>query len=179
MPAEMTPEEELLFLFKTALPIQGIDQLLYPGASTILVWVDLSDRPDLQILAEQGELNRDKLFICTWFYVLHSMPDMGIGLRVKMHESPHLTLSLVFPLKYDFDSLMTLGAEGNIWILPGPRPNDLGDMLVGDDAAGFLEKVVERCGQGLYVTLAPDLVEELRRQLAGWKGRRKKKRKKH
>jgi hypothetical protein len=170
MPAEMTPEEELMFLFKTALPIEGIDQFLYPGASTILVWVNISDRPNLRVLAEQGELNRDKMFICTWFYVMPATPMMGIGLRVKMHESPHLTLSLLFPLAYDFDSLSTLSIEGNIWILAGPRPSDLGELLVGDDATGFLEQVVARSGQGLYITLAPDLVEELRKQLAGWKG---------
>jgi hypothetical protein len=163
-----TEEEELRLLFTTALPIAGIDQFLYPGSSTILVWVNLADRPDLSVLAEQGELNRDKMFICTWFYVMPATPKMGIGLRVKMHEPPHLTLSLVFPFQYDFESLTTLSTEGNMWLLSGPRPSDLGDLLVGDDAAGFLEQVVARSGQGLYVTLAPDLVEELRKQLSSW-----------
>ena len=96
-------EEELMYLFTTALPISQIDQMVYPGVSTALIWVDLSDRPDLQVLASQGDLNTDKMFICTMFYVMPTTPMMGIGLRVKMHESPHLTFSLVFPLKYDFD----------------------------------------------------------------------------
>jgi len=157
----MTPEEELLFLFKTALPIQGVDQFLYPEACTILVWVDITDRPSLSVLTEQGELNKERMFICTWFYVMPDSPMMGIGLRIKMHEPPHLTLSLVFPLEYDFDSMKTLSIDGNIWILAGPRPSDLEDMLVGDDAVGFHKRIVEHSGQGLYITLSPDLVEEL------------------
>lgn len=165
---KMSPEEELMALFKTALLIEGIDQFIYPGSTTILVWVNLADRPDLQVLAEQGELNKGKMFICTWFYIMPNTPMMGIGLRIKMHESPYLTFSLVFPLKYDLDSLTTLSSEGNIWILSGPRPKDLADLLVGDDATRFLEQIVERSGQGLYVTLSPDLIEELRKQLLGW-----------
>jgi hypothetical protein len=172
---ERTPEEEeLLLLFTTALPISQIDQIVYPGVSTILIWVDLSDRPDLKVLAEQGELNKNKMFICMLFYVMPGDPMMGIGLQVKMHEPPHLTFSLVFPLKYDFDQLTTLSTEGNFWLLPGPRPSDLGDMLAGENVILFFERVAARCGQGLYITLAPDLVEELRKQLASWEKQYKK-----
>ena len=164
----MPEEEELLLLFTTALPIINIDQFLYPGASTPLIWVNLSDRPDLQVLAEQGDLNQDKLFICTWFYVMPGTDMMGIGLRIKMHSPPHLSLSLVFPLKHDYEQLITLSQEGSLWVLPGPAPEDLQDMLVENDVGGFFERVSTRCGQGLFVTLAPDLVEDLRKQLAGW-----------
>ena len=149
----MPEEEELLLLFTTALP---------------LVWVDLSDRPDLQILAEQSDLNQDKLFICTWFYVMPATPMMGIGLRIKMHSPPHLSFSLVFPLKYDYEQLVTLSQEGSLWVLPGLAPENLQDMLVENDVGGFFERVAASSGQGLFVTLAPDLIEDLRKQLAGW-----------
>ena len=166
--AEMLPEEELLLLFTTALPINSMSEILYPGASTVLVWVDLTDRSDLEILAVQGDLNKDKLFICTWFYVMPSTPLMGVGLRIKMHESPHISLSLVFPLEHYYDQLVTMSAEGSLWILPEPAPLNLASMLVGNDVAGFFERVAAHCGQGLFVELSPDLIEELRKQLASW-----------
>jgi hypothetical protein len=171
---DMPTEEELLLLFTTALPISKIDQLVYPGASTALIWVDLADRPDLGVLAEQGDLNQDKLFICTWFYVMPATPMMGIGLRVKMHTPPHLAFSLVFPLKHDYEQLVTMSQEGSFWVLPSPAPEDLGNMLVGDDVGGFFERVATRCGQGLFVELSPDLVEDLRKQLSSWAAQYKK-----
>jgi hypothetical protein len=50
-------------------------------------------------------------------------------------------------------------------------------MLGGDNATGFLEHVVKHCGQGLTVTLAPDLVEELRSQLGSLEEEDEKRRK--
>ncbi len=49
----MTDEEEVALLLSSAIPIDGADQMLAPGLSFVVVWIDISGRPDLRVLAGQ------------------------------------------------------------------------------------------------------------------------------
>ncbi len=49
----MTEAEEIALLLKSAIPIDDVDQMLAPGLSFAIIWIDISERPDLQALAEK------------------------------------------------------------------------------------------------------------------------------
>src|SRR5713226_7617905 len=49
----MIDAAEIALLLKAALPIDDVDQILAPDLSFAIIWLDISERPDLQVLAEQ------------------------------------------------------------------------------------------------------------------------------
>ncbi len=163
----MRDEEEIALLLKAALPIDDVDQMLSPDLSFAIIWIDISERPDLAVLAEQETL-ADGYSICTFFYVNPGKRNMRLGLRVEMRQPVRFVLSLVFKVSEYFDQLTTISQQGNFWIVPGPPPTHLvGSTEIGSEV--FLEQVVANSGQGLFITLQDHLVEELRNRLAEWK----------
>ena len=63
----MTDADEIALLLKSAIPIDDIDEVLSPDLSFAVIWIDISERPDLQVLTEKYTLT-DGFSICTWFY---------------------------------------------------------------------------------------------------------------
>ncbi len=163
----MTDEEEITLLLKSALPIDDVDQVLSPGLDFAVVWIDISERPDLRVLAEQDTL-ADGYSLCTFFYANPGKRTMRLGLRIEMREPMRFVLPLVFKVNDYIDQLTTISREGNLWIVPGPPPAH----LVGTtemNALTFLKQVAAYSGQGLFITLQDHLIVELRKRLAEWK----------
>lgn len=163
----MTNEEEIALLLKTAIPIDDVDQMLSPVLSFAVIWIDISERPDLQVLARQEPLENG-YSICTWFYANPGKRNMRMGLRVEMRQPVHFVLPLVFKVSEYIDQLTTISEHGNFWVVPGPP---LGHLVGSTEmtAARFMEQVVAYSGLGLFLTLQDDLVAELRERLAEWK----------
>ena len=163
----MMDAAEIALLLKAAIPIDDVDQMLAPGLSFIVIWIDISERPDLQVLAEKDGL-ADGYSICTYFYANPGKRNMRLGLRVEMRQPVHFVLPLVFKVSEYIDQLATMSEYGNFWVVPGPPPAH----LVGStemNTATFIEKVMAYSGQGLFITLEDHMVVELRERLAEWK----------
>lgn len=80
----MDERPSLELMFRSALPIDDIDQLLFsPQEGVSIIWVNISERPDLQVLASQ-EQSQEGYSLCTWFYADPGKYNMVIGLRVDM-----------------------------------------------------------------------------------------------
>jgi hypothetical protein len=74
----MKESEELALMLRAALPVDDVDQLISPDLSFVLVWIDISERPDLQVLTKQEPLT-DGYSVCTWFYAQPEKRNMRIG----------------------------------------------------------------------------------------------------
>src|SRR5437870_2396309 len=162
----MTDEEEIALLLKSAIPIDDVDQMLSPSLNFAIVWIDISERPDLQVLAEQDTL-ADGYSLCTFFYANPGKRNMRLGICIEMREPVRFVLPLVFKVSDYIDQLTTISRQGNFWIVPGPPP----EHLVGTtemNSTMFLEKVAAYSGQGLFITLQDHLIMELRKRLAEW-----------
>ncbi|MFL5626338.1 MAG: hypothetical protein ACJ788_12170 [Ktedonobacteraceae bacterium] len=159
---------DLGLLLRSALSIDDIDQLLMPhGDGISIIWVDISERPDLAALAERSA-QEPGYAVCTWFYVHPGKRNMLVGLRIAMRQPTRAVLVLTFKVEKFIEQLSTMSRYGKLWIVPGPPPAH----LVGTqemDAQAFTEKVINFAGQGLFIELEPHLVAELQAQLAEWK----------
>jgi hypothetical protein len=164
----MTGEEEIALSLRTAIPINDVDQMLSPGLNFAIIWVDISDRPDLQVLTQQEPLE-EGYSICTWFYDNPGRRNMRIGRRIEMRQPVRFVLPLVFQMSRYSDPLTTISQEGNLWIVPGPPPAHLTGSTEMDLTA-IMNKIVAYSGQGLFITLQEHMVVELRERLAEWKG---------
>ncbi len=163
----MTDTEEIALLLRSAIPIDDVDEVLSPGFSFAVIWVDISERPDLQVLAEKDTLT-DGYSICTWFYANPGKPNMRMGLRVEMRQPVRFVLPVVFKVGEYRDQLTTISREGNFWIVPGPPPEHLMG-LIEMNSTEFLDQVASYCGQGIFITLQDHMVAELRKRLTEWK----------
>jgi len=159
---------DLGLLLRSALPIDDIDQLIMPPNDGMsIIWVDISERPDLAALAERS-VQEPGYAVCTWFYGNPGKRSMLIGLRVAMKQPTQTVFTLVFKVERYIEQLSTIARNGKLWVVPGPPPAH----LVGTqemDAQTFTEKVVNVAGQGVLIELESDLVAELRTQLNEWK----------
>jgi hypothetical protein len=71
---------DLGLLLHSALGIDDIDQLLMPSNDGMsIIWVDISERPDLAALAERSA-QESGFAVCTWFYGNPSKRNMLVGL---------------------------------------------------------------------------------------------------
>lgn len=125
----------------------------------------------MQILADTKKTQGGGYSICTWFYANPNRDDMIIGLRIEQRKPSRFTLHLAFKVAQYVDQLTTIGRQGNLWIVPGPPPAHLVGTTTMDGMA-FIQKVVNYSGQGLFISLQENLVEELRERLNTWKQRR-------
>jgi len=162
--------EDIALMIKTALPVDDIDQLqMGPGKGMAIIWVDIADRPDLQALAAKKQPNG--FAICTWFYGNPGKLNMLVGLRVEMKQPTRNAFQIVVKVERYLEQLSLLAQSGKFWIVPGPPPSH----LVGEiemDAQTFIKQVMAYSGDGIFITLEPHLVAELRDQLANWKRNR-------
>lgn len=159
--------ETVSYMLQSAVEIDDIDQLILPPDNGFsIIWLDISERPDLSILAAR-EAPDFGYAICTWFYSRPGARNMIIGLRIELRQ-PRLLLHLAIKPERYYDQLATMAAYGNLWIVPGPPPDHLrGTMEM--DSTTFTQAVINQVGAGLFLTLEPHLVQELRTQLTEWK----------
>lgn len=159
---------DLGLLLHSALSIDDIDQLLIPPNDGMsIIWVDISERPDLTALAERSA-QESGFAVCIWFYGNPGKRNMLVGLRVAMKQPTNTVFTLVFKVERYVEQLLTIARYGKLWIVPGPPPA----YLVGTqemDAQTFLSQVVDVAGQGVLIELEPHLVAELQTQLDDWK----------
>ena len=159
---------DLGLLLHSALSIDDIDQLLMPPNDGMsIIWVDISERPDLAALAERSA-QEPGYAVCTWFYGNPGKRNMLVGLRVAMKQPTQTVFTLAFKVERFVEQLSTIARYGKLWIVPGPPPAH----LVGTqemDMQTFITKVINFAGQGVLIELEPHLIAELWTQLDGWK----------
>src|SRR5713226_1402999 len=86
-------------MLRSTLRIDDIDQLrLSPTEGISVVWVDLSERPDLAALAVRSAQESGDA-ICTWFSRNLGTRKMLMGLRVAMTQPTTAVFTLAFPLE--------------------------------------------------------------------------------
>src|SRR5713101_8836435 len=107
-------------LLRSALRIDDIDQLHLPPTERIsVIWVDISERPDLAALAVRSAQESGDA-ICTWFSRNLGTRKMLMGLRVAMTQPTTAVFTLAFPLERFAGHLLTITKYGKLWIVPGP-----------------------------------------------------------
>lgn len=143
-----------------ALPIDDVDQVLAPWLCFAVIWVDISEQPDLQVLAEQDTL-ADGISIGTWFYDSPGKQNMRMGLRVEMRQPVHFVIALAFNVRQYVDQLTTIGRDGSFWVVLGSPPSHLVGSIEMSPAT-IIEQVVVSRGQGLFITLQEHMIVELR-----------------
>ena len=94
------------------------------GLSFAVIWVDISELPDLQVLSEQDTL-ADGFSTGTWFYDSPSKQNMRMGLRVEMRQPVHFVIALAFNVRQYVNQLTTIGWDGSFWVVLGPPPSRL------------------------------------------------------
>ncbi|SRR5258708_2492589 len=121
----MTEAEEIALLLKSAIPIDDMDQMLSPDLSFAIIWIDISERPDLQVLAEKDTL-AGGFSIVTFFYANPGRRNMCIGMRVETRQPVRFVLPLVFKVSDYVDQLTTISQNGNFWVeCSGDRESSL------------------------------------------------------
>jgi hypothetical protein len=161
-------EEDIRLAFDTAVPVDDVDQMMIAHNKWLaVVWLNLSDRPDLAHLAER-HLQESGYAVCTWFFANPGKRNMHVGLYVEMRQPTRTAFSVVFKVSKYLDQLSTIAQDGLFWIMPGPPPAHLTGMQVMS-AQDIINKIVAHSGNGLHIELEPHLIEELRNQLTGWK----------
>ena len=158
--------ESLRLLARSALPIDNIASITIPASNDGIgvVWVDLSERPDLVSVIEQSAQDGGHARM-DWFYRYLGRRDMSIGMRIEMEYPTKTVLALMFEVEKYIEWLSMVARHGKIWILPGPIP----EFLVGRSRDMHPDVFMERVGQGLLMGFdSPSDAVELRSQLAQW-----------
>src|SRR5579875_1238308 len=111
----MDEQAQVRQMLAAALPIDDIDQVrMLPGASIMLVWVDIQDRPDLADLAAlHGESGG--MVLVTWFAANPGERRMVIGLRVEMRAATRVVFDLAFKVERYIEQLDNLARYGQMW----------------------------------------------------------------
>src|SRR5436305_11097794 len=116
---------DLGLLLRSALPIDDIDQLIMPPNDGIsVIWVDISERPDLASLAERNA-QESGYAICTWLYGNPGKRNMLVGLRVAMKQPTNTVFTLVFKVEKLVEQLSMISRYGKLWFMPGRHPTHL------------------------------------------------------
>lgn len=167
----MDENTSLELMMRTALPIDDVDRLqMGPNEGITIIWVNLFDRPDLQLLEEKAP-QPSGFAVCTWFYGNQGQRNMIVGLRVEMKQPTRYAFQIVLKVETYLEQLTLLAQSGKLWVVSGPPPKHLvGNIAM--DARTFLQKVAAYRGDGLFIELEPHLITELQEQLAAWKRNR-------
>jgi hypothetical protein len=155
-------------MLRSALSIDDIDQLrLPPSDGMSIIWVDISERPDLAALA--GRCTQELgAAVCTWFYGNPGKRNMIVGLRVALQPPTNTVCVLAIQVERFAGTLSIVAQYGKLWIVPGPPQAHLAGTQEMD-AQTIITKVVNYSGQGVLIELESHLVKELRTQLDEWK----------
>lgn len=160
--------EDLALMLRSAIPVDDVDRLMLgPGDGIAVIWLDLSDRPDIKALIDR-HAEEGGYAICTWFYGNPGKHNMLVGLRIEMREPTRSAFHLAFKVKDYQEQLSLIAQAGKLWCVPGPPPAHLTgaiEMTVHD----FVQKVVNFSGQGMMIELQPHLITELQQKLSEWK----------
>lgn len=161
--------EDVALMLRSAVPVDDVDRLMMSSTDGLtIVWLDISERPDLKVLADRHADGEQGYCIFTWFYGNAGKSNMVVGLRVEMRQPTRTVFHLAFKVAQYIDQLTLLSQAGKLWIVPGPPPAH----LVGTQemtAQDFMQKVVAFSGKGILIELEPHLVAELHIQLEEWK----------
>ena len=161
--------EDIRLMLLAAVPFDAVDRLMMSRTDGLtVVWVNISERPDLQMLADRHAQGESGYSICTWFYGNLGKQNMIVGLRIEMRQPTRTVFHLAFKVAHYIDQLTLVGQTGKIWVVPGPPPTH----LVGTQAmtmTDFMQKVVAFSGQGVMIELDLSLIAELKHQLEEWK----------
>ena len=163
----MDEQAQVRQMVAAALPIDDIDQVrMVPGASIMLVWVDVQDRPDLTDLAAlHGE--GGGMVLVTWFAAHPTERRMVIGLRVEMRASTRVVFHLAFKVERYSEQLDNLARYGQLFIVPGPPPAGLTGTRLMD-----MNGLAAVASRGIFIELEPSMRTVLYDQLVAWKQQR-------
>jgi len=155
-------------MLRSTLRIDDIDQLrLSPTEGISVIWVDISERPDLAALAVH-RTPKPGVAVCSWFYGNPGKRTLLMGLRIALKKPTPAVFTLLFQVERLAGHLSLIARYGKLWVVPGPPQAH----LVGTqemDAYLFLRNVVNYSGQGVLIELESPLVAAVRTQLDEWK----------
>ena len=115
---------------KVALHVQHIDFLSSGSDAIALIWIDLSERPDLIQMA-QGHLGEQGMASCSWHAPNLSLRDAHIYFRLQARTPTQSVLILGFNLATYHMQLSRIARDRFLWVMSGPRP----DYIVEEYAA--------------------------------------------
>ena len=163
----MDEQAQVRQMLAAALPIDDIDQVrMLPGASIMLVWVDIQDRPDLADLASlHGE--GGGMVLATWFVAYPAERRMIVGLRVEMRAATRVVFHLAFKVERYVEKLDNLARYGQLFIVPGPPPAGLTGTKLMD-----MNGLASVASRGIFIELDPSMRTVLYDQLVVWKQQR-------
>ncbi len=159
---------DLGVMLRSALSIDDIDQLRLSRSDGIsVIWVDISERPDLAALATRSTHEAGDA-VCTWFFGNPGKRNMIVGLRVALSPPTNTVFVLAFQVERFAGHLSIIARYGKLWVVPGPpQAHLIGTQQM--DAHTFLTHVVNYSGQGVLIELESHLVTALRTQFDEWK----------
>ncbi|GCF11170.1 hypothetical protein [Dictyobacter arantiisoli] len=161
-------EHEGREMLAAALPIDALQHMFLEQGGFVVVWVDISERQDLEILAAQEQASEEDA-TCSWYYAHPGKHNMLLGLHIVAHQPAQMDMLLVFRMSQMFDQLSEIARLSTLWIVPGPPPIPLTGRIEMK-AETFVPRILNVNGQGLFLHLPATQVAELRAELAKWKG---------
>jgi hypothetical protein len=161
-------ETDPAVMLRSALSIDDIDHVCLPPDERIcVIWVNISERPDLAPLAVHNTQKASDA-VCSWFYGNPGKRNMIVGLRITIRQPANAIFTLAFEMERFVGHLLSIAKYGKLWIIPGPPPShSIGSHAM--DAQTFLTHVVTLSGQGVVIELESHLVTALRTRLDEWK----------
>lgn len=160
--------EDIALMLRSALPLNDVDRVMFgPSDGLTIVWVNISERPDLQVLSD-WHFDGDGYAICSWFYAHPGKRNMVVGLRIEMRQPTRTVFHLAFNVERFMNPLSLISQTGKIWIILEPPPIHLAETMTMA-AQDFTRKAAAHSGRGVMITLESRLVAELREQLTEWK----------
>lgn len=151
---------------KIALPVQHIDCLGSGADAVAIIWIDLSERPDLVQVA-QGHLGERGIAECTWYAPDLAQRNAHLYFRLQAQQPTQNVLILGLDLATYHTQLSRIARDRFLWIMGGPRPDYLVEEYA-NDPADLSERLTTARGQGITLGLHPTLAQELEALLLTW-----------
>ena len=150
---------------RSALSIDDIDHLHVPPNDGIsIIWVDISERPDLEVLTVR-RVQKPNDVESIWFFENPCRRNMFVGLQVALKQPAAIVFVLAFQVERLVGHLSMIAKYGKLWIVPGPPHAH----LVGTQAMNAHTGIIPVSGQGVLIKLEAHQVTYLRARLDEWK----------
>jgi hypothetical protein len=133
-----------------------------------LLWVNMSERPDLAALMKEQAGSENGEAVCIWQYVNKQKPSCQFLLHVELRTPVHVSFHVAFRLAEWYVLLEAIAQHGEMWFLPGP-PIDWQPLIHRLDQSVFLRRVGEMCGSGVIITLERETMRALGQHIKAWK----------
>jgi hypothetical protein len=154
-------------LARVALPVLHIDFLGSGSDAVSLIWIDLSERPDLVQMA-QGHRGEQGFAECTWHAPDLVQRDASIYFRLQARIPTQSAMILGFHLATYHINLLRIASDRFLWVMGGPRPDYLLEEYAADPT-DLVERLRAARGEGIRLGLHPVLALQLETLVKTWR----------